>query len=102
MKSSTATLAALSVVLAVPAAALEQPVVWRDPDTGCAYVLTPQGGVSPRYRRDGNLDCPDAGTGSRLVDDTARGIAQGLETLQREVERLRDRFNAPDRQRSPL
>jgi hypothetical protein len=72
--------------------ALDPPVVWRDPDTGCVYFLTPQGGMAPRYRRDGSPDCPEASAGSRLVDDAARGISQGLETLQREVERLRERF----------
>jgi hypothetical protein len=81
----------------LPAMGLEEPRIWRDPDTGCAYFLTPQGGVAPRYLRDGSPDCPDAQAGSRLLDDTARGIARGLETLQREVERLRERFNAPER-----
>lgn len=75
-----------------PALALDRPVVWRDPDTGCAYFLTPQGGIAPRYQRDGSPDCPDARAGSRLVDDAARGISQGFEALQREVERLRERF----------
>jgi hypothetical protein len=83
-----------------PALALEPPVVWREPDTGCAYLLTPQGGISPRLRRDGTPDCPDASASSRLVDDAARGISRGLDTLQREVERLRERFRdqpQPDR-----
>jgi hypothetical protein len=75
-----------------PALSLEPPVVWREPETGCAYLLTPQGGVSPRLRRDGLPDCPDASASSRLVDDAARGISRGLDTLQREVERLRERF----------
>jgi hypothetical protein len=76
----------------IPVLALDAPIVWRDPDTGCAYYLTPQGGVAPRYLRNGVPDCPDANTSSRLVDDTARGISRGLETLQRELERLRERF----------
>jgi hypothetical protein len=79
-------------VVSTPAFSLEAPQVWRDPDTGCAYLLTPQGGVAPRYRRDGAPDCPDTGAGSRLVDDAARGISRGLETLQREMERLREHF----------
>jgi hypothetical protein len=74
------------------APALDPPVVWRDSDTGCAYFLTPQGGVTARYLRNGLPDCPDANASSRLVDDTARGISRGLETLQRELERLRERF----------
>src|SRR5690606_13400216 len=82
---------ALSALL-TPAFALEAPEVWRDPDTGCAYLVTPQGGIGLRHRRDGVPDCPDAGAGSRLVDDAARGISRGLESLQREMERLRERF----------
>jgi hypothetical protein len=80
-------------IAAWPALALDQPVIWRDPDTGCAYFLTPQGGVSPRFRKDGSPDCPESGAGSRLVDETARGFSQALDTLRREVERLRERFN---------
>ena len=52
--------------LAAPALALDQPVVWRD-DTGCAYLLTPQGGISPRLKRDGLPDCPDATPGPPLT-----------------------------------
>ena len=79
-----------------PALALEEPVIWRDAETGCAYILSPQGGIAPRHRKDGSLDCPDVRSGSQVVDDTARGIAQGLDTLQRELERLRNRFSAPE------
>jgi hypothetical protein len=83
----------LALATAAPAVALEEPVVWRDTDTGCAYLLTPQGGIAPRYRRDGLLDCPDAG--SNVVDNAAREIARGLDTLKREMERLRDRYDHP-------
>lgn len=83
------------------ALALDEPVIWRDPDTGCAYLLAPQG-IAPRYRRDGTPDCPDTRTGSRIVDETARGLAQGLDALQREVERLRDRYNGADRGKAPF
>ncbi len=82
----------LLLLAAAPALALDEPVIWRDPDTGCAYFLTPQGGIGLRYRRDGIADCPDAGAGSRLVDDTARGLSEGFEALRREAERLRDRL----------
>jgi hypothetical protein len=88
----------LSVALVgagVPALALEPPQPWRDPETGCAYLVTPQGGVTIRFRRDGVPDCPDAGTTSGLVDETARGLAQGWENLQRELERLKERFQDP-------
>jgi hypothetical protein len=91
--------------LATPTLALDEPVVWRDPDTSCAYWLTPGGGITPRLRRDGSPDCPDAGNtsspprvGSPLIrDETARELAQGVErgldALKREVERLGDRLN---------
>ena len=85
--------AALAALLAQPAAALDQPVVWRDEDTGCAYLLTPQGGITPRHRRDGTLDCPNVAAGTRVVEDMGRDIARGLDALQREVERLRERYN---------
>ncbi|MBM6579309.1 hypothetical protein ILT44_03860 [Microvirga sp. BT689] len=83
----------LLVLLACPAAALDQPVVWRDEDTGCAYLLTPQGGIAPRHRRDGTLDCPDVAAGTGIVESMGRDIARGLDALQREVERLRERYN---------
>ena len=41
------------LLLTTPALALDEPVPWRDPDSGCAYWLTPQGGIAPRYRQDG-------------------------------------------------
>ena len=77
------------LVLVGPAAALEEPVVWRDPDTGCAYLLTPAGGIALRLRRNGTPDCPDAANAG-VIDDAWKGIARGLDALQREVERLRD------------
>ena len=83
------------ILSAYPAAALDQPVVWRDEDTGCAYLLTPQGGISPRHRRDGTLDCPDVAAGTGVVENMGRDVARGLDALQREIERLRDRYNRP-------
>ncbi len=50
--------AALALAMLPPALALDQPVVWRDPDTGCGYLLTTQGGIGVRYRADGTIDCP--------------------------------------------
>ncbi len=85
--------AALAPLLAQPATALDRPVVWRDEDTGCAYLLTPQGGITPRHRRDGTLDCPDVAASSGVVENMGRDIARGLDALQREVERLRERYN---------
>jgi len=86
---------ALAVLSACPAAALDQPVVWRDEDTGCAYLLTPQGGIAPRHRRDGTLDCPDVAANAGIVEGMGKDIARGLDALQREVERLRERYNRP-------
>jgi hypothetical protein len=86
-----------TLCVAAPALALDQPVVWRD-DTGCAYLLTPQGGISPRLKRDGLPDCPDAATGPPLTsapiisDNAVREMQRGLDTLRREVERLGDRL----------
>ena len=79
--------------------ALDEPVVWRDPDTGCGYLLTQQGGASIRYQRDGRVDCPSAAreetTSRGALDNTAREMARGLDSLKRELERLRDRPDAP-------
>ena len=85
--------AALLVLMAYPVMALDRPVVWRDEDTGCAYLLTPQGGITPRHRRDGTLDCPDVAASTGVVENMGRDIARGLDALQREVERLRERYN---------
>ncbi len=84
---------ALLMLPAHPATALDRPVVWRDEDTGCAYLLTPQGGITPRHRRDGTLDCPDVAASTGVVENMGRDIARGLDALQREVERLRERYN---------
>jgi len=78
---------AFSVLLAGPALALDEPVTWRDPDSGCRYWLTPQGGIAPRYRRDGQPDCPDVASADPR---------QPLEALRREVERLFGRGKTPE------
>ena len=85
--------AGLALLLAQPVVALDRPVVWRDEDTGCAYLLTPQGGITPRHRRDGTLDCPDVAASTGMIENMGRDIARGLDALQREVERLRERYN---------
>jgi hypothetical protein len=89
-----------SALTGVPALALDEPAAWRDPDSGCAYWLTPQGGIAPRFRRDGTPDCPESDFASRslspaspLVSDQAvRELGRGLDALRREVERLSDRM----------
>ncbi len=50
---------ALAALGAGPALA-QDPTLWRDPTQGCTYVVTPQGGVTLRHRRDGSPDCVDA------------------------------------------
>src|SRR3954451_13639090 len=90
------------VILTIPAFALDQPVPWRDPDSGCAYWLTPQGAIAPRYRSDGQPACPDdvpRGAGAPIVSDQAirdmtRELGRALEALRREVERLQGELHA--------
>lgn len=50
----------LTLLAGLSTAAAEEPRLWRDPDQGCTYILTPQGGVGLRFRSDGTPDCPDA------------------------------------------
>ena len=88
-------LAALASAWLAPALALDQPVIWRDPDTGCGYFLTPQGGMSIRYRADGSIDCPnasrEASPGRGVLEDMSRELGRGLDALRRELDRLRQR-----------
>ena len=83
----------LAVAGAGSAVALDEPVVWRDDESGCAYFLTPSGGITPRLRRDGTPDCPNAREpGSALVDNAVRG----LDNLRREMDnRFGDRSDRP-------
>jgi hypothetical protein len=85
----------VSVVWLTPAFALDQPVIWRDPETGCGYFLMPQGGMSIRYRADRSIDCPnssrDSASGRGVLDDMARELGRGLDALRRELDRLRQR-----------
>ncbi len=85
--------AAVSLFWLTPVLALDQPVIWRDPDTGCGYFLTPQGGMTIRYRPDGSIDCPNASreaTANRgVLDDLSRELGGGLDALRRELDRLR-------------
>ena len=102
MRMAGLALCGIGLALAAPALALDKPVEWRDPDSGCGYWMTPSGGIAPRFKRDGTPDCPDANTGARVVEETSRGLAQGLDTLKREMERLRERFNAPQQKGDPI
>jgi hypothetical protein len=80
--------APLAVVCAWPALA-QSPSLWRDPGQGCTYVVTPQGGVTLRYRRDGSPDCAEARTapgfgssGSPPVPETRSQLALTSRDLQ--------------------
>ena len=84
------------------------PTPWRHPSTGCVYLLI-NNGITPRLRRDGTPDCPDAPEAEtatapgvtqgrplvdeQLVRDLGRSveafIRQELERLRRELERNR-------------
>ncbi|HEX2552136.1 MAG TPA: hypothetical protein VHL98_00445 [Microvirga sp.] len=59
-------LAFLAVLASLLPAAAQEPRIWRDPDQGCTYVITAQGGIGLRYRRDGAPDCPEWTEASRL------------------------------------
>jgi hypothetical protein len=84
--------------LTTPAFALNEPVLWRDPDTSCAYWLTPQGGIAPRYRRDGIPDCPGTNEAARdttapsSADQSTSQLGRGYDALKREIERLGERL----------
>ena len=85
-----------ALTLCGSATALEQPVIWRDPDSGCAYWLTPQGGIAPRFRSNGIPDCP-ASEGRResviplISEQAARDLARAMDAIKRQVEILSDR-----------
>lgn len=53
-------LLACLLVIGASAAGAQAPSAWRDPEEGCWYVISPQGSVAIRYRRDGTPDCPDS------------------------------------------
>ena len=56
---SRACLTLLALFAGLLPAFAQEPRLWRDPEQGCSYIITPQGGIGLRYRRDGSPDCPD-------------------------------------------
>jgi hypothetical protein len=49
---------ALIAMVTLPSLSYAQDVTfWRDPAQGCTYIVTPQGGATLRYKRDGTPDC---------------------------------------------
>ena len=91
---------AVLVILTTPALALDQPTVWRDPDTSFAYWLTPQGSIAPRYRRDGLRDCPDARRDASSPG-TSLDLGRGLDAIKREMEKLGTGRASVDEKKSP-
>ena len=87
----------LAIESAGSASAREEPFVWRDSESGCAYFLTRSGGITSRLRRDGTPDCPNAREpGSALVDNAVRGLGRSLDNLRREMDnRFGDRSDPP-------
>ena len=63
-------LALLALVAGLLPAAAQEPRLWRDPEQGCAYIITPQGGIGLRYKRDGSPDCPEWTEATRLPGGT--------------------------------
>ncbi len=85
-----AALAALVFVAAIPASAQRdtavEPFIWTDPDTQCAYLVAPGAGLTPRLRREGVPDCPDADV--QLSESFERTLRQGGEALGRALQDL--------------
>ena len=93
-------LIAAGLLAALPTLALDEPVSWRDPESGCKYWLTPQGGIAPRYRADGQPDCPGvetSDTADQISRDVIRELGRGLDALKDEVERLGNRLKREPR-----
>ena len=82
------------LLLATPALALDEPRLWRDPDTGCAYWLQ-GGGIAPRYRRDGLVDCPETrppgSVAPPLSERGSRYLDRALDALRGDIEQPSDK-----------
>jgi len=82
-----------TVAMAGAQSAVPAPSSWQDPETGCAYLLTVQGGITPRLRRDGLPDCPRASPAPRqdgeATRDDVRDLTRTIGTLALEIDRLR-------------
>ena len=49
---------AIVAIVTLPSLSYAQDIsFWRDPAQGCTYIVTPQGGATLRYKRDGTPDC---------------------------------------------
>lgn len=87
--------AIISILLAASTAAAQtatpEPTLWRDPDTGCVYLVAPQGGITMRYSRNGLPDCPGASLalGEQEIGTTIRALTRAIDDLSRDIEGLR-------------
>jgi hypothetical protein len=67
------------------------PAPWRDPETGCTYLVSPQGGIAIRYAQNGLPDCPGASLalGEQEIGTTIRALSRAIDDLSRDIEGLR-------------
>ena len=67
------------------------PAPWRDPETGCVYLVSPQGGIAIRYAQNGLPDCPGASLalGEQEIGTTIRALSRAIDDLSRDIEGLR-------------
>lgn len=100
MKCNRAILVFVLILASVPAMA--EPVAWTDPETGCQYLLNGDG-ITPKLKRNGLPDCPDARREQepsfsvsrqpvtqadiKEVVRTIEGVGRKMDELRREVER---------------
>ncbi|WP_349368129.1 hypothetical protein [Salinarimonas sp.] len=83
------TLAVLALLAAMAAAQAQddtEPFIWSDPDTGCAYLVAPGTGITPRLRPEGVPDCPDADV--RLSESFERTLRESGEAFGRALQEL--------------
>ena len=76
----------LSMGLLPPVAGADELRTITDASTGCVYVAL-SGALTPRLRRDGMPDCPNAAPSVR--DQTITDLTREVATLRREIERRR-------------
>jgi hypothetical protein len=99
MRPTVTVLCALAASLAVSSPAQAQdasaePFVWTDPDTECSYLVAPGTGITPRLRREGLPDCPEADvrlseTFERTLRESGEAFGRALQELGRDLERAR-------------
>ncbi|GGK49977.1 hypothetical protein [Salinarimonas ramus] len=86
--------AALLALSSSPALAQQteaDPFIWTDPDTGCAYLVAPGTGITPRLRAEGVPDCPESDirlseSFERTLRESSRALGDAFEELGRRLE----------------